>query len=72
MNTATLPAELSELRELVVTLKAALELSRQENSLLRQKLDVDAWESLTLDVAASRLDREQTTQRLRTLLRSKK
>lgn len=39
MNTATLPAELFELRELVVTLKAALELSRQENSLLRQKID---------------------------------
>ncbi len=31
---------------------------------------VDAWEALTLDVAASRLDREQTTKRLRGLLRS--
>lgn len=39
MNTATLPVELAELRELVVTLQAALELSRQENSLLRQKID---------------------------------
>lgn len=39
MNATTLPAELAELRELVVTLKAALELSRQENSLLRQKID---------------------------------
>jgi death on curing protein len=28
----------------------------------------DAWESLVLDVAASRLDREQTTARLRALL----
>ena len=37
-----------------------------------EKLDVDAWESLTLDVAASRLDREQTTARLRKLLRSSK
>jgi len=37
-----------------------------------EKLDVDAWESLTLDVAASRLDREQTTARLRKLLRSRK
>ena len=37
-----------------------------------EKLDVDAWEALTLDVAASRLDREQTTKRLRALLRSKK
>jgi transposase len=39
MNAATLPAELSELRELVVTLKAALERSQRENVLLRQKLD---------------------------------
>ena len=39
MNATTLPAELSELRELVGTLQAALELSRQENSLLRQKID---------------------------------
>ena len=37
-----------------------------------EKLDVDAWEALTLDVAASRLDREQTTDRLRKLLRSRK
>ena len=44
-----------------------------ENKLLPdRRLDADAWESLTLDVAASRLDREQTTKRLRTLLRSKK
>jgi death on curing protein len=37
-----------------------------------EKLDVDAWEALTLDVAASRLDREQTTARLRKLLRPRK
>jgi death on curing protein len=37
-----------------------------------EKLEVDAWEALTLDVAASRLDREQTTARLRKLLRSRK
>ncbi len=44
-----------------------------ENDLLPdEKLDVEAWEALTLDVAASRLDREQTTKRLRALLRSKK
>ena len=36
MNTAPIHAELSALRELVVSLKAALELSRQENTLLRQ------------------------------------
>ena len=44
-----------------------------ENDLLPdEKLDVDAWEALTLDVAASRLDREQTTKRLRKLLHSRK
>ena len=37
-----------------------------------EKLDVDAWEALTLDVAASRLDREQSAPRLRKLLRSRK
>jgi death-on-curing protein len=37
-----------------------------------EKLDTDAWEALTLNVAASRIDREQTTRRLRTLLRPKK
>ena len=30
--------------------------------------DIDAWEALVLDVAASRLDRSQTTTRLRALL----
>jgi death-on-curing protein len=44
-----------------------------ENDLLPdEKLDMDAWEALTLDVAASRLDREQTVSRLRKLLRSHK
>jgi death-on-curing protein len=42
-----------------------------ENQLLPEEvLDADDWEALTLDVAASRLDREQTTSRLRKLLRS--
>jgi transposase len=40
MNTAPLHAELAALRELIVALKAALELSRQENTLLRQKVDL--------------------------------
>lgn len=35
-------------------------------------LHVDAWEALVLEVAASRLDREQTTARLRKLLRAKR
>jgi transposase len=39
MHTAPIQAELATLRELVVTLKQALELSRQENVLLRQKID---------------------------------
>ena len=32
--------------------------------------EVDAWEALVLDVAASKLDREQTTARLRRLIQS--
>jgi death on curing protein len=41
-----------------------------ENGLLPdEKLDTDAWESLTLDVAASKIDRDQTTARLRRLLK---
>jgi death-on-curing protein len=41
-----------------------------ENGLLPEEdLDADAWEALTLDVAASRLDREQTARRLRKNLR---
>ncbi len=44
-----------------------------ENELLpEEKLDAGAWEALTMGVAASRLDREQTTKRLRKLLRSRK
>lgn len=40
-----------------------------ENELLpNERLDADAWEALTIDVAASRLDREQTTARLRELI----
>lgn len=40
-----------------------------ENGLLENEiLDTNQWESLTLDVAASRLDRDQTTERLRRLV----
>ena len=36
-----------------------------ENGCLNQeKLDTDVWEELVLDVAASRIDREETTKRL--------
>jgi death-on-curing protein len=41
-----------------------------ENGLLPdEELDTDAWERLTLDVASSQLDREQTTKRLRRILK---
>lgn len=40
----------------------------ENNALPSEKLEVDAWELLILDVAASRLDREQTTKRLQKLL----
>ena len=44
-----------------------------ENGLLpNERLEADAWEALMRDVAASRLDRQQTTTRLRRLLRSRK
>lgn len=44
-----------------------------ENGLLPdEELDVDAWEKLTLGVAASELDREQTAKGLRKLLRGRK
>jgi death on curing protein len=40
-----------------------------ENHFLpNEKLDVDAWEALTLGVASSELDREQATARLKKLL----
>jgi death on curing protein len=40
-----------------------------ENDLLpEEKLDRDYWEALTLDVAANRIDRDETTRRLRRLL----
>jgi len=57
MNTATLPAELAELREIVVTLKAALELSNRENSLLRQK--IDALVRRVFGSSSEQLDRAQ-------------
>lgn len=42
----------------------------EANGLLpNNKLPVEDWEKLVLDVAASKLDREQTTKRLRKLLK---
>ena len=41
-----------------------------ENGLLpNEKLEADAWERLTMDVAASQIDRKQTAVRLKALLR---
>jgi hypothetical protein len=57
MNPAPLHAELSALRELVVSLKEALELSRQENTLLRQK--VDSLVRRVFGASSERLDRAQ-------------
>ena len=57
MNTAPLHAELSSLRELVATLKEALEASRQENTLLRQKIDLLVRR--VFGSSSERLDRAQ-------------
>jgi death-on-curing protein len=40
----------------------------ENNCLTTQKLNVDQWETLVLDVAASVIDRPATTERLRSLL----
>ena len=37
-----------------------------------KNLDPEAWEALMIDVGASRLDRDQTTERLRALLKPKR
>ena len=57
MNNAPLHAELSSLRELVVSLQAALEQSRQENLLLRQKIDLLVRR--VFGSSSERLDRAQ-------------
>jgi death-on-curing protein len=44
-----------------------------ENGLLPdENLDADSWEKLTVEVAASRLDREQTSLRVKKLLRKRR
>ena len=40
----------------------------QNGLLASRKLSVETWEHLVLDVAASKLDRDQTTLRLRALM----
>lgn len=51
-----------------VALATCLVFLRANGLLPNVKLSADAWEKLVLDVAASRLDRDQTTERLRALL----
>ena len=50
-------------------LAACLVFLGQNELLPEQKLPVDQWEAFVLDVAASRLDRDATTQRLRALMK---
>jgi death-on-curing protein len=50
-------------------LAACLVFLESNNLLPRTKLFTDEWEAFVLDVAASRLDRDETTGRLRKLLK---
>jgi death-on-curing protein len=49
-------------------LASCLVFLRENDGLTLERLEVDAWESLVLDVAASVIDRNGTTERLRCLL----
>ena len=49
-------------------LASCLVFLRENDGLTLDRLEVDAWESLVLDVAASVIDRNGTTERLRGLL----
>lgn len=51
-------------------LASCLVFSQANDLLPNDKLPIDEWEKLVLDVASSHLDREQTTTRLRELFRS--
>ena len=53
-----------------VTLATCLVFLSENDLLPNERLDADAWEALALDVAASRLDRSQTTARMRQVLTS--
>ena len=50
-------------------LAACLVFLESNDLLSNTKLGIDEWEAFVLGVAASRLDREETTARLRTLLK---
>jgi death on curing protein len=53
-------------------LAACLVFLESNDLLLSTKLSADDWEAFVLDVAASRLDRDQTTECLRKLLKRQK
>ena len=53
-------------------LAAALVFLGENGLLANEKLNADAWERLTMDVAAGRLNRQQTTIGLRKLLSKRK
>ena len=50
-------------------LAACLVFLERNNLLPRTKLSADEWEAFVLDVAAGKLDRDQTTRRLRRLVK---
>ena len=52
--------------------KGFLTYDEVNNLLPEELLPVDDWENLVLDVAASRIDRPETTARLRELIRGPK
>ena len=53
-------------------LAACLVFLESNNLLSEEKLPTDQWEKFVLDVAASKLDRDATTKRLRQLLKKKR
>ena len=53
-------------------LAACLVFLQSNDLLVSDKLNTDEWEDFMLDVAASKLDRDNTTRRLRKLLKSKR
>lgn len=53
-------------------LAACLVFLETNGLLARAKLPTDEWEEFVLDVAASKLDRDATTRRLRNLLKAKR
>ena len=55
-----------------VALAACLTFLAQNEMWTVEKLPVDDWEQLVLDVAASRLDRDQTTKRLKKLMKPRR